>query len=69
MVKVRRRSCGKTATFCHQKTGAAPWEGIASDLAGTALDLFIEKGVHWVTKKNVEAERYYAGEGVKNPKP
>lgn len=69
MVKVRRTSCGKTDIFCHQKTDAAPWDGIASDLAGTALDLSIEKGVPWMTKKNVEAGRYYAGEDVKNPKP
>ena len=43
-------------------------EGIARDIAGTAMDLFVQHGVPWLAKKGIEAGRYYASEVMRDPR-
>ena len=37
-------------------------------VAGTALDMFVHRGLPWMGKKAVEMERYYGSEALRNLK-
>ena len=41
--------------------------GIGTDIAGSAMDLFLEQGVPYLAKKGVEMGRYYTSEAMRNP--
>ena len=45
----------------------AEGSGIGTDIAVTALDLFLHHGVPYLAKKGVEMGRYYASEAMRNP--